>query len=322
MRYFREVDVAKVCYAYEAVEWIVLGRVPEFVSDDAGSEIRGNYIAFLNEFRLEADPLTEAEFKSFGGTMKYGAYLDALYGLGFNHEIALPSPLTSEGISDWQNQYHAAAEKEKEKRKLLLDEELAGFEHEVARAKIQVMAAILQGKIKLHGYWAETEEAFHIGAEATELENAIIPPALISPNNFNWEDHTLSINARLPNGRSGGAFFLVTMDTEEMLRVFDPPTGQQHTFRVVNGNALLEAASTTNEPLSTRPRGRPPKSTWLRDGMRDWYQEQCRAGLLGKGKLEADLAAAAAWAKASGHDIARSSVQTYLRDLIKGSGSQ
>jgi len=321
MRYFREVEVAKVCYVYEAVEWMVLGRVPDFAPDDAGTEIRGNYVAFLNDYHIAPDPLTPAEFKHFGGTLDYDAYLDALYGIGLNYVMELSSPLTNAGIAEWQDRYNAAVEKDKVDRKRLLDDELAVFSHEIERAKLQVMAAIVQNKVCIRGYWAENEDAFYEAAHATALESEVIPPEIVSPSNFSWEDHTLSVNARMPNRRSGGAFFLITMDTEEMLRTFEPPTGQHQTFRVINGNAMMDAASSP-DGAPRRMRGRPPKANWLRDGMRDWYASQLRKGSVGRGKLEADIAAAIGWAKASGHDVSRSTVQAYLSDLIKGNGSR
>lgn len=318
MRYFREVDMAKVCYASEAVAWIVQGIVPNFVSDDQGAEVRGSLSAFFDDRTIEPDPLTPREFAHFAVNMTYDDYLSAAYDWGVP---TLPEEYHRMGgealdFEEWFEKWKADELAREEESRAKLRDALYRFEHEVDRAKAEVMASLVQGRIQLSGLWFESEDALSEVTYEDAPEAERIPAALISPKLFDWDKNIL--RTRPSDGRPAGAFYLVTMETDAMLSTFKGPIGTTQPARIMFGTALVEDELETPQiPTSTSKRGRPPRHDWLREGMRAWYSAQCARGRLGRGKVEADLAAAQEWAESAGSPVGRTTVQNYLGGLLR-----
>lgn len=328
MRFFQEVEIAKVCYAREAVSWIVQGLVPSFVADDYGNEIRGSLRAYRNEFFLEPSPLTPSEVSHFAVDMSYDEYLMAAYGWGLPDEIPptrktdtvteIAMETVEAMMAEWKEQRNA---RDAENR-ANLSKALFKFDHEVERARAKVLAALVDGRIALTGYWFGHRDDLDAGEE-TEAGPERIPADLVSPSLFDWNSDTLQT---FPSAdRPAGAYHLITMDTRAMLATFNSPPGDTLSVRINFGNAILDGKSEqpptafSAQSVHRRGPGRPPKADWLRTGMRAWYGAQCSMGKLGLGKVEADLSAAQAWAASAGCNVSRTTVQTYLSGLLRNS---
>ncbi len=315
MRYFKEIDVSRFCYLNEAVAWVVQGIVPSFAPDDNGDEIRGSLKAALNDYSLSPDPLRPDELKHFGVELNYDEYLDALYpNLPVLEVVGSPLPIPTEIIEKWRAERDVADRKNKD----IISRALFRYEHEVQRAKSKIVAALIQGHIEMTGYWFEENKFIYDMEIYPEAEK--VPPQIISPASLDWDEHKMHTHPF--NGRSTGAYHLITLETNAVLHLFTPPSGELLSARVFNGNATTEGTKEEEADIEAkpvrRPRGRPLKTDWLREGMRSWYQTQCRLGKLGTGKLEADLAAARAWAQNAGSPVSRTTVQNYLSDLVRG----
>ncbi len=320
MRYFQEVDLAESCYVYEAAEWIVRGRAPAFAPDEDGREIRGDIRAYHNGYQLFPEPLTPQEVKAFAVGLSYDEYLDALMDTGPAPDAFLSAAEVAGGKWDEAayNAWRAACDERERDVQSRLDRALMRFSHHMERAKAQVVAALVQGSISAKGFWFASEEEFDDRDYSVEPPLEVIPHELISPNTFDWERHSMKCIAG--DDRPEGGYFLITLETRQVLKTFSPPQGDMRSILVVNSNAILEEHVQTpdaEEKVPKRRRGRPYKTDWIRDGMRSWYQSQCQKGKTGTGNIESDLAAAKEWAADAGVSLARSTVQNYLADLLR-----
>lgn len=320
MRFFKEIEVAEVCYLMEAVHWIVRGQVPEFIPDERGQEVRGNLVAFLEDYHIAEEPLTAKELEHFQVDLSYTDYLDVLYGYEESPALSLPSPLTQFSLDQWQVEWTARKAENEAKRKTTLRGKLWLYDEQVERAKTRVMSAILEGRLTVKGFWAESMEDFYEPEVGETAVAEAIPADAVSPSLFDWDENTLVCRANKNKQGRSGAFHLVTLETRAMQQVFSAPHEELAEVAIFNGNAVIKVGSESTPQPSGKRIGRPPKAPWLRDGMRAWYAEQCRKGVLGKGKVEADLAACEAWAANSGIRITRGTVQFYLSELLKARG--
>jgi hypothetical protein len=328
MRFFQEINVDPHCYVIDAVEWIVRGIPPQLELTNDGENIRGGLNAYLRAYSLEVEPLNQTELTCFEASLSYDEYLDLRYGSLGQEEYKIhdtfearnSNAATDEQLGEWtENSYQELTANESRRSELLL-RNLPQYYHEVERAKSKVMNALITGALSLSGYWAESEDSFHDLVNEGTAKPTTVPSAEISPSNYDWKLNTLKTIPNQTKGKAAGSYYLLTLQTSEMLKAFDAPKGLSSPMFVFNNNAYLDDGEASEALSSSRSRGRPYKTDWLKPAMRAWYEQQISKGVLGQGKFEADVAAAQEWALSLGKNISRSSIQNYLHGLAKPKG--
>lgn len=328
MRYFVEQQVSDVCLLFEALDWVVLSRLPVPSHDDDGREIRGSLRAAYNEIEISWDPLTPSELAAFGHPGAHDTYLQAFYKELIPNQLEVSrgvESLTCDGRTEWKDLFAEFTRRHDEayamcQAKVAAFE--AGYRHEIERAKAEVASKILSGAIPLHGFWraGDTDLLDDTDEEVNwDTEPRVVPHEDISPSLIDWDKSMVSIHDRKVGRAKQGTFYLVTLPTAKLIEVFPRRHGEAMQLIVHNGNAFAEGDSPRPSAPSTR--GRKMKADWLPDAMRSWYAAQREAGKLGS-KIEADLSAAVQWSEQVGKPVSRSTCQNYLRDLLTGNASK
>lgn len=221
--FYKEADLAEVCYIFEAADWLAVGEIPEFYASEKGSEARLAPTAHDDQFSPVSEPLkflSEEQFSLLSVQMTFREYEDALedtWGESTN-EIASSVEKLAElfrGEDSPEIRAYVAQETKVLQRRLeaanLLEAEMEPFQHKVDQARASIFLALSKGELEANGYLLKLDEA----EQFQHCEVVEIPESAWLWSNVDWDKASTLVDGE----EVIGAY----VDTSELFERFPTP---------------------------------------------------------------------------------------------------
>ncbi|AGT08117.1 hypothetical protein [Paracoccus aminophilus] len=317
---YKRTTVSEVCLPSEVADWLMVGRVPEFMPGRYGEEERTNFDFWINrDFHLIPDPTYPEELELLGIKTDYEQYIEALFGRFssvaelFNADDAhLPEHLKFRDQGPPTKQVIESI-KEMERVNALI----APIRE---RAKLTVILALLEGRLKAYGYPLDEPEAHEAWQGSDWREYIAKTSAVEVPAQF-WrnEEWVWSIGE---NEGSIPGYLAIWIKTSDALELFPKPffepkaiSGEEHgVFMVVDGASDHRVTKQIRQPGQ---RGRAMKGEGaIEKAVRAEFTKRLESGALPQ-KSEAICQEAIEWVEwLFGEAIGRTTAQRYLKPII------
>lgn len=318
---YRAVPLAEVCYIFEAIHWLAIGRLPEIVSDRKGDEARISKTYrddYFSEPAVDSDLiLNEDEVSTLLPSIEYSSYLERMFE---KKEFDTPEKMIEqanfrferftervrpEHKADLRKGLEEELARAEDLREFLLEEKTLNQRIEQARAKIFI--ALSEGSLKASGYALCTDKK-------SECEYYDIPSKHWSLDGISWSSASIEVD--------GVKVTHICVQTKEMISVFpQPDTPKKSLSGNVFGSTFLADSNgkiSLHQTGSPKPRGRPRKGDGMVEiAVRNEYKRLLEQGELSN-KMEANLFHMANWANnILGVSVSRTSLQRWLKSVEK-----
>lgn len=317
---YKRIEIAEVCYPYEAALWIALGRLPEALHGESDAEGRKDPHHLSQDYRPEGtEPFFLEELPSVDGVAGWMRYLNAKYqSPGASSVDEYFNGTGSEG--DYDSRYKGIFPQGPKDEAGFIEasyvEELeAPVWAQIERARLKVLLALMEGRLPAWGLRL-SEEHEPEEREAWDCARVeALPPSVWTNEPEVWSEEPEHI-------RSG--FVAVWTDVQTLLDVFptpDLPPTQVSGTRV--GQTFIMSPTMQGAGMQApRPtRGRPKAAAGaIETAVRNEFERRRKGGLLPE-KREAATADCIEWVKEIfNSDIGRSTAQRYLRPVLDRNG--
>lgn len=314
---FQSIDWPETCYVLEAAYWLAFGRVPFFITGDGTQDARmGVDARYGGELYSFDSGFSQDEFFHVGAEpFDYERYRDASYAYADPEHVAKMRKVI-ESAALWDGQTESELEtwkaaKIKDLENTAEDARWAAnlesvFHPLLDQTMAQVFLALSRGELPAYGWVGPS-------SDNDDVSNAfrLIPANQWSSRSFKWDDSELS--------HPGGEYRCVQVMTEDLLKVFPTPIGvpQQLVFDVYPGVAIARNLDGTEQGLSLRGRGRPPKAIGnIKTAVQNYFGNKLKKSN-SLGKKEALIEEVIEFVKVTfKEEISRSTAQNYLSSLF------
>lgn len=311
MKFYTPHFVPESVYLIEAVYWVALGRLPEYVPDDDGQDVRGDIDRHEEYFNAHDEGLfSEDEFLGIGHKIDAVRYFDTAYDEpGFRDQqemlkyfesvpvgIGLKEQPTDQDIED-------VAYVESCNRL---------FNPMIERAKVTIIGDLMSDTLSARGLLVSKDWEPDWSACNPDLpEASSIPNDAWNLDGINWQESTL---------RDGASkYLLACLSFEEVVGRYPAPLIGSTDLNAERFGAtvLVHDDNPANAAKAKRRRGRPPKATGsIRSVVRNVFAQKIKRGDIPE-KHEALYQDVMEFvATAFGEGISRSTAQNYVRDLL------
>lgn len=319
MRAYVAIDPADVCYPFEAAAWVAFGKIPEANFDEHGVETRGRVDPIAEGFSPEGDDLFTADQLAifFDREEEAARYIKAKY-----HDPAVSS--VEEYFTDYSTEFrkwgyfYGPREESGYIEALFVETAEARIHFARERARLKVLLALMEGKVKARGIRISDEwrgvdpsqwtEAFW--DELNDLEPEEIPPSEWENSEIIWSEDPSAVIMR--------SYLYPTLSVSDVLRHFEHPDVEERAVEAVRIGATV-IIGFGGEGLATvkSSRGRQPKGAgMIKTAVTNEFLRRSQDGCLAD-KNEAVCQEAIEWVLATfGETISRTTAQRYLAPMF------
>lgn len=321
MRVYKEIDIAEACAPFEVADWIYLGRIPELIPDDYGSDVRTNIRALTEEMSIKTEDYTRSELAAYGIHVDMGFYWDATSDI--SAEVYFKRDFDSER-GEWV-EFQGPPPPDYFPRKFLVDDINEKMRAPREQAQLETLLALMGGKLVAYGFkipegweWEDGEPA-HPKEGALDswldlFERAKVEPI---PSSF-WRN--------IPDiwEYGGGiahppSFIGCWVSTLDVFRLFPQPKLTALPLNLdlyADCGVVIESQGTSSLRPVPSGKGRKPKGDGvLQKAIVFEFKRRRDAGELPV-KQEAVIVECIQWVKdALGEDIGRSTAQRHLAQI-------
>lgn len=319
--FYSRISAAEVCYIFEAAEWLALGELPTFYSNDNGTEARLTPISHADHFEPVSEPnvfLSEAQASILLPKMSFSKYEDALElteGKTVDQILAQAQMREESYVEIIRATEDVGFQEALRKSKAetaecvdlahWLEQEIKPFQHHIDQARATLFLALSKGDIQANGYklCLDEKEDYQF-CEVVEIPKEA----------WLWSDVNWDLASTVVDGVDViGAY----VDTSELLQLFPNPNLQaNHISGLQFGDTMIldEASEPAKSSFAPqRGRGRPQKGEGVtKTAVINQYRKELVAGKLTQ-KKEANLQHMIDWANAIlGQSVGRTTMQRWI----------